>query len=139
MENMMNWFTRKKVLVISLVAVIIQFTSRFSVDFGICSNYSSQCGDYSYLLVIFTYIFIATFIFSLITFKLNGPSFIFWRNFSILWVSFSLIIITFLPTLTHGLDFFPITKGSAMFFLTILYSVISLILILYKSLKKDAQ
>jgi len=137
MNNLVSWFTKKKVFFISLVGLIVHVISKFSVDLGICSNYASYCSDRSYLSTIFSFIFVAVFIFSLITFKLKESIFITWRNFSVWSIPIFLIFITFLPTRTHGLDFVPVTKGAVISFLTILYSIISLILIVFKSLKKE--
>ena len=135
MSNIVNWFTKEKVFFFSLIGLIVHVISKFSVDLGICSGYPSKCTDLTYLLVIFSFIFIAIFVFSLLTFKLKDTTFISWRNFSLWAIPLSLIIITFLPTQTHGLDFVPIVKGTVIIFLTILYSIISLLLVFYQFLK----
>ncbi|HRH27135.1 MAG TPA: hypothetical protein PLZ99_03210, partial [Parcubacteria group bacterium] len=59
-----------------------------------------------------------------------------WKNFSIWWIPLSFVIITMFPTDTHGMDFVPIIKGTVSLLLSSLYSVISLVIILYKSFKK---
>lgn len=137
MNNTDNWFTKKKVIYIGLIGLLFFLFSYFSKDLGICSNYASKCSDISYLFVIFSFIFIPVFIFSILIYKLKDSVFLSWKNFSIWVIPIFLIAISFLPTDTHGLDFVPITKGTVIFVLTILYSVISFILILYKSLKKE--
>jgi hypothetical protein len=137
MNKFFGWFTKKKIFIISLLGILIQGFSRFSIDLGICSYYLSDCGKFSYIIVIFSFIFIPVFIFSLLTLKLKEHIFNFWRNFSIFIILMFFVVINFLPLNTHGLDFFPITKGTVMFFFTIIYSIISLILIIYKSLKKE--
>ncbi len=138
MNKVGEWFTKKRMFLFSFLFFIVNMVSMFSVDIGICFNYASKCYYTSDLIVSFTYIFISVFIFSVITYKLKDSTFTTWRNFSIWMVPISLIIIAFLPTRTHGMDFIPITKGTVIFLLTILYTLISLILIIFKSLKKDS-
>lgn len=137
MNNIIGWLTRVRVFFISLIGFIVYIVSKFSIDIGICSSYASKCSDKSYLFVIFSFIFIPIFIFSLITFKLKESVFNSWRSFSIWAVFFIIVIVTFFPTRISGFDVVSVTKGLVMFFLTILYSIISLIFIIYKSIKKE--
>ncbi len=137
MSKFMEWFTKGRVLCVSFLIFLSNMVAMFSVDLGICFNYSSKCYNTSDLIISYTYIFIAVFVFSIITSKLKEATFQNWRDFSFFAVFLFLVFISFLPTRTHGLDFVPLTKGIVAFFLTILYSIISLILIVYKSLKKE--
>lgn len=137
MNNIVSWLTKRKVIFISLVGVIVFILSYFSKDLGICPRGVTYCSDYSKYFAVYSLPFVSVFIFSLVTFRLTETTFYLWKNFSVWAIPVSLIIITFLPMRTHGLDFVPILKGNTIFFLTILYSIISLILIFYKSLKKE--
>ncbi len=137
MNTIPNWFTRKIIFIIGLVGLVLHLASRFDVSLGICNSYASKCNDKAYILTIFSFIFIAVFIFFLITFKLKDSVFNTWRNFSVWAIPACLIIVSFFPTNTYGLDVVPMVKGTVAMFLTILYSAISLILIIYKSLKKN--
>jgi hypothetical protein len=132
----MNSLTKKRILFLSFFGLIIQIISRYSVDFGVCENYASSCFDLSYLFIIYSIISIPLFVFSVITYKLKDEVFISWKNFSIWWIPLSFVIITMFPTDTHGMDFVPIIKGTVSLLLSSLYSVISLVIILYKSFKK---
>jgi len=139
MNNVVNWFTKKKIIVIGFLGVLVFFLGYF-VDISIHKDvcYMGEfCGDVSELLTIYFLPFILIFVFSILTYKLKESVFNSWRNFSMWVIPISLIIITFLPTRTHGLDFVPVTKRSIIFLLTILYSIISLVLVIYKSLKKE--
>lgn len=136
MGKISQFFTKKKVLVFGFLLFLINMVAKFSVDLGICPYYASECFDKSDLIISYTYIFIPFFVFSLITFKLKESTFSAWRNFSFFAIILSLVLISFLPTRTHGLDFVPVTKGTVIFGLTILYSIVSLILVAYKSSKK---
>src|SRR3989344_8474098 len=136
---MNKWLTKKGLVIISLIGSVVFFVSIFTnihIPVDVCYQ-GEFCGDLSELLGIYFLLFIPVFIFSIIIFKLRESVFSTWRNFSLWAVPISLIVISFLPTDTHGLDFIPITKGTIIFFLTILYSLISLILIIYKSLKRE--
>lgn len=130
---------KKKIFFISLLGSIIFFISVFvpiEVPIKVCYQ-GGFCGNVSEVLTIYFLLFVPMFIFSIITFKLKELTFILWRNFSIWAIPISLIVISFLPTNTHGLDFIPVTKGTVIFLLTILYSIISLALVIYKSLQNN--
>ena len=131
----MNWFTRKRLLTISFILVLIFSVAYFIHPADFC-YWRNSCSFVSEIFILYLMLFIPVFLFSLITFKLKESTFSLWRNFSVWAIPISLIIISFLPTRTHGLDFLPITKGTVIFSLTVLYSVISLLLIIYKSSKK---
>jgi hypothetical protein len=110
MNKFLNWFNKRIVLTISFFLLLLNIISR----------------DGNELIFVYSYIFIFVFIFSLITFKLRKELFYAWRNFSFFWVLLSLIIISFLPMHASGLDLVPVTKGTIIFVLSILYSVISM-------------
>lgn len=135
----MNWFTKKRILIISLLCSAIFFIAAF-VDINVPVDVCYQgefCGDISEVLRTFFLSFVSVLIFSSITFKLKESTFLSWRNFS-LWVIPLLIFTTFLfPRNTHGMDFFPILRGTVSIVLSLIYSIISLILIFYKSFKKE--
>jgi len=132
----MNRFTKNKTLIYSFIISFLFFISYFINKSDFC-DLVRGCPRFNELFIIYSLPFITVLVFSLITFKLKETTFYFWRNFSVWFIPISLIIITFLPTRTHGLDFVPMTKGAVMFFLTILYSAISIVLIIFKSLKKE--
>lgn len=133
----MNWLSRKKIFITCLIIVLIHFFSKFYFNELLCGGYSSFCSDLGKLIMIYSFIFVSIFIFSLITYKLKDKTFNSWKNFTVWFIPLSFIFISFIPTDTHGMDFVPIVKGTVIIALTILYSTISLILIIYKSLKKD--
>jgi len=75
--------------------------------------------------------------FSIVVFSLKESTFKSWTKFTNYFFIISLVIILLTPTSTHGLDFVPLVKETVTIFLAILYSIISLVLIIYKSLKKE--
>ena len=80
---------------------------------------------------------VPVFIFSIITLFTKNTAFQLWAKITNYLYIFFIFIILLTPTSTHGLDFLPIVKETVSIALAILYSIISLILILYKSFKKD--
>lgn len=136
MKKEIYWFNKKHLTILSFFFSLVFIVSYFihSADFCYWRQY---CSLVSEIFTLYSLPFISVFFFSLITFKLKEPTFNLWKNFSMWAIPISLIIITFLPMRTHGLDFVPVVKGTVILFLTILYSIISLILIFYKSLKKE--
>lgn len=130
----MNWLTNKRALVI-IVGYFFIFL--FSYLFGKSSLCSLDCYRKFEILIIYSLLSIPALIFLLITYNLKEPTFVLWKNFSFWVIPVCLIVISFFPTYTHGMDFLPIVKGTVAIALTILYSAISLLLILYKSFKKS--
>lgn len=133
----MNNTTKKRLFFLGLIGLVVFLISRYSVDIGICDNYSSNCFDYGYVLMLYSLISIPFILFSIITYKLRQQAFDSWRNFSIIWIPLSFLVISFFPTETHGMDFFPVIKGTVSLFLASVYSIISLLIILFKSFKKN--
>lgn len=88
-----------------------------------------------YIGKIFFWLCIPVFIFSLITFFLKDGLYLSWRKFTNYFLIFSVLIILITPTSTHGLDFLPLVKETMTIALTIIYSIVSLILVIYKSFK----
>jgi hypothetical protein len=77
------------------------------------------------------------FIFSIITLITRKFIFLSWAKMTRYFFTISIIIILITPTSTHGLDFVPIVKETVTIVLASIYSVLSLFLIIYKSLKKE--
>lgn len=75
------------------------------------------------------------FVFSLMTLFLNNSIFLTLRKFTNYYLIISVFVILITPTSAHGMDFLPIIKETVTITLSILYSLISLILILYRHFK----
>lgn len=73
--------------------------------------------------------------FSIVTFLTRNSIFLIWKKVTNYFLIISIVIVLFTPTSSHGLDFFPLVKETATIVLSSIYSIISLILIIYKSLK----
>lgn len=136
MNKILDWFTKKKMLIFSLFFSIFFLLSYFSINLGICFDYPNSCNNNSKLISAYTILFIPVLFFSLVAFMVNQETFSKWRNFSFYSILVFIILLSFIPLRTHGLDYLPITKSLVSLILTIIYSVVSLFLIIYQSLKK---
>lgn len=136
MNKFLEWFTKRSLMFFSFSFVIIFFILYYINILSSC-RHEKYCSSITELTVVYLLPFVFVFIFSLVTFKLKEVVFNSWRNFSIWAVPIIIIIVTFFPTRISGFDIVSVTKGLVMFFLTILYSIISFILIFYKSFKKE--
>ena len=133
----MNLINKKKILLLGSIGFAIHLISRFSVDLGICENYSTSCFDKISIFRVYSFIFVPFLLFSIITFKLNDKTYSIWVNFSKWFIPLSLLIVSAFPNFTHGMDFVPITKGVISLFLVVFYSAVSLVIILYKTIIND--
>lgn len=132
----MSLFTKNKIMVFSLFFFSLFLLAYFSIDIGICLDYPNSCNKNSELVAVYTMLFISMFLFSLLTFKLKQETYNAWRNFSFFYLLVFLILLSFIPMRTHGLDYLPITKGLVSFLLSIIYSIVSLFIVIYHSIKK---
>ena len=135
---MINMLNKKKVLSVSIVGIlslilIVILQVYFDLSFG------SECGAYnppiagclSALLTYVFVIFIPILIFSLITYRLKEDTFLSWQKFTVIYLFIYLFIIIIAPW-QHD-PFFPIEKEIMVMIFCSIYTLISLILITYKS------
>lgn len=130
---MNNYFLDKqnKLLVFSFVGVIFYVVSYFNRALSLPDFYREFCCSDDRMLNIFL-IAIPLFIFSLL-FNRTGQGI--WKKFSLLYlVGYSLVYIL-MPSQGDGYIWFQ--KETVSFLGTILYSAISLFIIIYKSPKKE--
>jgi len=126
---------KKKLLVLSILGVLL-FDVFLTISFkGLCS-FSYICDrahDDSMVYVFF--LFIPLFIFSLITYKMREGIFESWWKFARIWIPLSMLAILVAPSYTHNW-IFPITKGTVAVTLSVLFVIISLVLIIWQSVKE---
>jgi hypothetical protein len=131
---------KKRMLEISsvgalLFALIILFLGYTSLSFGPECSYidpplvSCVTGLMAYIFIIF----VPTFIFSLITFRMTENIFLFWRNFSFIYLFIYLFIIFIAPW--EYTDYFATDKGTMSLMLIVTYIVISFFLVTFKYFK----
>jgi len=134
MNKIIEWFTKKNVLVISLLGSLIFFCVLFYINnFYLKADYS--CGIYCDTFWIFSLIFIPILIGSIITYKMKSYVFSNWIKFTFWFFIFSFLILLLVPFKCDV--YLRICKESLTWFFSVIYSLISLILIIFKSLEKE--
>lgn len=73
---------------------------------------------------------IPLFILSLITYKMRGEVYSAWLKFTYVWIPLTMFMILIAPE--YGNAFLPIEKGTVAGFFSLLYILISLIIIIWK-------
>ena len=126
--------TKKISLFISLVAVIFFVIAIFSVDIKLCPSYSySYCSQFFNIFAETIFISIPLLFFSLITYKMREEVFRSWIKFTYVWIPLTLTFVFLAPE--YGNSFFPVNeKGFVSFSMSALFLIISLIIIISKSL-----
>jgi hypothetical protein len=130
-EKVLGLLTRKKVLYFGIISLSIFFLSYYSREIGLPSSYEKFCCLDDRIFNLFT-ITIPVCIFSIIFFKNNG--FEKWKKFTFIYLFTYLLIYLIVPTQGDGLIW--LQRETVSFFGVIVYSLISILLISYKSLKK---
>ncbi|MCC7160589.1 hypothetical protein IT399_02635 [Candidatus Nomurabacteria bacterium] len=134
MDKTTSWLTKKKIMVGALAMMLVYVVSYFNVILGLPSLYDNFCCVDDRMFNLF-FIFIPIFIFTLVNLKLNDLGFEKWKKLTFIYLIMYLIVYSISPTQANGYIWFQ--RETISFFGSILYSVISIILIIYESLKKD--
>ncbi len=138
MNKIIKWFTIKRMFVIGIISTIslgvLSFNNIFYILYDIYSSTIIDVVNYLYLFFMFCILFL---FFSIIFFFLKQETiFYFWKKTLFFYFFIYLFFIILVPW-DWGDVYLPIYKGTVALFLSVLYSIISIILIIYKSLKKE--
>jgi len=114
--------------VVTAILIILNWIGTFKLCGG--QEYG-QCMDFSYSLIIGFFPVIPLFILSLITYKMRDEMYRAWLRFAQWWIPFSMVFIFLAPEYS-GDWMFPIVKGTVAFFSSLLFVIISLLLIIWK-------
>ena len=128
----MNWLLEKKINSLYLGASFLVVVISYLVN----TNFREKLLTIALSESIF-WLVVPILVFSIITLATRKDTFLSWKKFTNYFFIISVIIVLITPTSTHGLDFVPLVKETVTIALASLYSVISLIIIFYKSLKKE--
>jgi hypothetical protein len=131
MNNIFDWFTKRKIVLISFILASISVFFIYLDDSNQCFWVYKKCELISYAFTIFVPIFV----FSLLTCFSRIEVFNFWRRFTFFYLLFYLFISILAPFQCDA--YLPLCKKNIFFILIPLYIGISLILIIYKSFKRD--
>jgi len=126
---------KKNILLVSFIGVTVALMSGY-LAYG---TPTSNCGDemtlrcWGVFVAISLAIFIPITIFGLAMYWLKEGVFLLWKNFTLIYLFIYLFLIIINPWLPA--DYSPFEKNTVFMVLVPLYFLISLILILYKSIK----
>lgn len=129
-------FTKKNILIVSGVGVLVLLIWNYIGNYRICDIVSGNgsAGECPFFLTGIAMIFFPIFplfFFSLLTYKMRQESYETWFRFARWWIPLSMILVLLAPEYSNDW-MFPITKGSVAFITSILFTPISLILITWK-------
>jgi hypothetical protein len=114
--------TKKTTLLVSILGVVAFYIMDKSVQFGICQDVNYDCRNTTELIQSAAAIFLVTFIFSLITYKLPEQVFRYWFKFAVWFVPFIIVVTTWVDTLHSGGGWGTPDLTSALVYI-LLYSV----------------
>lgn len=115
-----------------IIAVVLLALNQIGT-FRLCGGQEyGQCMDFAYSLIINFFPFVPLFLFSLITYKMRDEVYRAWLRFAYVWVPLSMVLIFLAPQ--YSTDWmYPVEKGTVAFLTSALFVIISLILIVWKS------
>lgn len=116
--------TKKNVLILSLIGVIVFVVSMYSVDFGVCKDVSYDCRKTVDSVQTIFSVFLLLFFLSLITYKMRDEIFQAWWGVA-RWFVPVIIIVTFFLNTSHQQGGFGGVAQGAFYFaiLFILYAI----------------
>ena len=125
--------TKKSILTLSFICLLVFIVSMFISLNGYCTEYRYLCSRaHDDTLATYFFPFLPLFLLSLTTYKMRDEVFHTWLKFAYVWVPITILLVLISPE--YGNNFFPIVKGSISFFMSCLFLLISLIIIISKSL-----
>ena len=127
--------TKKILLFLSLIISIITLTTSYLGTSTFCGD-SLDCMRFVADMLRSVFVFIPVFILSIILYKMRDGIYQSWFKFVRVWIPLTIFLTIISPSYGHGL--LPIEKSSVSFFMSILFFLISLIIILTKSLSKKS-
>lgn len=138
---------KKKLLIISGLLSLGILIWNYVGNYRVCDFFiGGSTGNCPFILTrigINLFPVIPLFLLSLITYKMRDEVYRTWVRFVVVWVPLSMFAIFFSPEYadSFGIALYPITKSSIAFVSSILFIIISLILIIWKwfSLRRSAK
>ncbi len=119
---------------VSFFGVILYYISFNAKQLGLSRSYKDFCCADDITLNLFL-IFIPLFVLSLVSFKLRKDVFDVWKKITVVYLVLFFVLYFLSPTQGNGYIWFQ--REMVSFFGTIVFSLISIGFILYKSLKKE--
>jgi hypothetical protein len=134
MNKILEWFTKKRVLLFSVFFLFMYFLSYSYKVFNLPEAYVDFCCLDDRKLNLFL-ISLPLFLFSIIYFFYNKYNFKSWFKKTLIFIILYLVLYFIVPTQGDGYIWFQ--RETVAFFGSVLYFIFSIILIIYYSLKKN--
>lgn len=126
---------KKIVLLISFVFSLLLFIISIKGTYYYCGGVYGRCVEMLHLFSLVFFPILPLFLFSLITYFMREEIFQAWWRFARVWVPASMVAILLAPA--YASDWmFPIDKGRVAFFFSVVFVIVSLILIIREKLRK---
>ncbi len=137
MNKIIEWFTRKKLIIVSILSLILLFLIEVdNVTHFLCKLKNYKCYDLFDFIFLILLFFVLLSIPILLTFIFkNKDIFDFWKKTLFIYFFIYLFFIILVPW-NWGDVYLPIYKGTVALALNILFLIFSIIFIVYKSFKK---
>ncbi|KND48218.1 MAG: hypothetical protein AB201_01310 [Parcubacteria bacterium C7867-006] len=129
----MNFFKGKKQSILYLVLSLLVLGISYYVNINMRDRLLTIALSKSVFWLAIPIMF-----FSLFSFFIRYSTFKSWSKFTLFYIVISILIVLISPNSTHGMDIYPATKENMTIVLASIYSVVSIILIIYKSFKKES-
>lgn len=130
----MNWITKKRIIFLSLLSVSIYIISYYNKILDLPYFYRDLCCVDDRIFNAFL-IFVPFFVFTCIFVYTNESLFYLWKKFTTIYLTLYFVLYFLVPIQGDGLIWFQ--RETISMFGSIVYSVVSLLIIIYKSFKKD--
>ncbi|KKS27719.1 MAG: hypothetical protein UU88_C0003G0047 [Parcubacteria group bacterium GW2011_GWC1_42_11] len=121
-------------MIFGFVGSLIFIGAVYYID-AYCKKGMYVCNNSHEIIWMLSMVFVSVFIWSILTYKMKEEIFISWRNFSVVFVLFSFLTILILPFKCD--PYLRICKESFSWLFVFAHLSLSLLIIIYKSFKKE--
>ena len=135
MTNMLNWFTRGKMVIFGLIGSTVFGGTVYYIDVY-CKKGMHVCSNLHEITWMLSMVFVSLLIWSILTYKMKEGIFVGWRNFSVVFILLSFLVVAILPFKCD--PYLRVCKESFSWLIVITHTSLSLLIILYYSLKKNS-
>lgn len=137
-SNIEDMLTKKRILFVAIVGMVLCVVFIFSREFKICPAYSySSCAGLLDSFANLILISFPLFLFSLITYKLPERVYRTWSRFALWWIPLSMLLILVVPSYDGSLV--PVDKGRTALATSLFFLIISLTIVTVRLIKNPAK
>jgi hypothetical protein len=137
MSKVLDWFTRNKITAILSIMVIVYVVSYFNKILGLPYSYDNFCCVDDRVANLFLLFIPISVIYIFVLFSQRESLFLGWKKYTFFYMLLYFMVYFVVPTQGDGLVWFQ--RETVSFFGSVLYFLISLVVIVYKSINKSPQ